>query len=126
MVLEPIPADQLPKGASMGVQIDGVAVYRTATTWTVDRDAALERWAFIQRDLEPQEGDRVLSGSFPGLNWSGEYTREQADRFTEWRDRLVRAARRATRAPRAEKREARAAALALGPNTIRIPKAALS
>lgn len=124
MVPELIPADQLPKGASMGVRVDGVAVYRLAKTWTVDREAALARWAFIQRDLEPQEGDRVLSGSLPALNWSGAYTREQADAFHAWRLKLIRAARRATRAQRAEHRdvrEARALAAAVAaPNFFRV------
>lgn len=103
-----IPTEQLPSGAKTGVMVDGVAVYRTRTTWIIDRSHAAEVLARIFTELPVQDGERVRSGCLCAAGYSGLFTDRQADALNARIRSLVSAARRATRPARDAKRQARA------------------
>lgn len=102
-----IPQQQLPAGALAGVLVDGVAVYRTRSSWTVDRAHAAAVLTQIFAELPVQDGEPVRSGYLGAASYSGLFTDRQSQALGARMRSLVGAARRATRPARDAKRQAR-------------------
>lgn len=119
-LVQPIPHTELPAGASYGVTVDGVPVYKTPVGWHVCPVAGRRVWARVREELPIVEGERVLHGGWPSLNWTGEYTERQRAAYLVWQGRLIRAARKATAPERARRKALRASNPVTGSNWIRV------
>lgn len=104
----PARPDQLPTGATEGVFVGEVLVYRAGSCgWHLqpaDQDAL---WAQVLREHPTQPGERVLQGCTAGRTTA--YTRAQSDAFRAHVQRLIRAARKSTQPGRDTRRAGRAA-----------------